>query len=81
MKALKLACGSNLAHSDVACAVDDPKGVWAVAQACGANPVPVIVPCHRVLGKNDCLTGLSGGLAYKKRLLALEGMLPGNLLG
>jgi len=47
--------------------------VRAVAQACGANPVPVIVPCHRVVGADGRLVGYGGGLPWKRYLLELEG--------
>ena len=43
------------------------------ASACGANPVPIIIPCHRVIASDGSLGGFGGGLALKKRLLALEG--------
>ena len=46
--------------------------IIAVGQACGRNPVPIIVPCHRVVGKNS-LGGYSGGLDLKRKLLELEG--------
>lgn len=72
--------GKTLAYSDVALAVQNPKGVRAVAQACGANPVGIIVPCHRVIGKNGSLTGYANGLEHKKHLLELEGALPKDLL-
>jgi len=47
-----------------------------VGQACGANPVPVLVPCHRVLAVGGRLGGFSGGLDWKRRLLAREGVVP-----
>jgi methylated-DNA-[protein]-cysteine S-methyltransferase len=50
-----------------------------VGAANGANPVPIVVPCHRVIGADGGLTGYGGGLALKERLLALEGVLPGEL--
>jgi len=46
----------------------------AVGTACGANPVPIIVPCHRVIASDGTLGGYSGGLAWKRRLLRLEGV-------
>lgn len=71
---LSIPYGRTLSYYDVACAVENPKGVRAVAQACGANPVSILVPCHRVIGKNGNLTGYTGGLDYKRRLLELEGV-------
>lgn len=47
----------------------------AVGAACGANPIPVIIPCHRVLAANGRLGGFSGGLDWKRRLLQIEGVL------
>ena len=51
----------------------------AVGQALKANPLPILIPCHRVIGKNGSLTGYSGGLENKKFLLALEGSLPESI--
>ena len=51
--------------------------VGAVGAANGANPLPIVLPCHRVIGAGGALTGYAGGLARKRRLLALEGCLPG----
>lgn len=77
----KIAYGKTLSYSDVAQTVQNLKGVRAVAQACGANPVGIIVPCHRVIGKSGQLTGYANGLEYKQRLLELEGVLPKRLPG
>ena len=49
----------------------------AVGNAVGHNPVSLIIPCHRVIGKNGSLTGYAGGIDKKRRLLALEGVDPG----
>jgi len=51
------------------------RSAQAVGQAVGRNPVSIIVPCHRVIGKNGSLTGYAGGLEYKRELLKLEGLL------
>ncbi|MNE91312.1 Methylated-DNA--protein-cysteine methyltransferase [compost metagenome] len=51
-----------------------PLAVRAVGAANGQNPIPVIVPCHRVIGANGTLTGYRGGLKLKQELLALEGI-------
>jgi len=56
--------------------IDRPKSVRAVGGACGANPIPVLIPCHRVLAANGRLGGFSGGLPWKRRLLAVEGRAP-----
>ncbi len=57
----------------VARKVGKPKAARAVGAACGANPVPLLVPCHRVIAGDGTLGGFSGGLSRKKRLLKLEG--------
>ncbi|HOF87265.1 MAG TPA: methylated-DNA--[protein]-cysteine S-methyltransferase [Armatimonadota bacterium] len=51
-----------------------PRGSRAVGQALARNPVPVVIPCHRVMGANGALTGFLGGLAWKRALLAHEGI-------
>lgn len=61
-------------YSDVASAIRNPKAIRAVGGAIGANPVSIVIPCHRVIGKNGSLTGYSGGLDVKERLLQLEGI-------
>jgi O-6-methylguanine DNA methyltransferase len=63
--------GSALTYAELARAVDSPRAFRAVGQACGANPLPLIVPCHRVLAEHG-LGGFGAGLAWKKRLLELE---------
>ncbi|HYG59326.1 MAG TPA: methylated-DNA--[protein]-cysteine S-methyltransferase [Symbiobacteriaceae bacterium] len=65
--------GQVCSYADIARLVGRPKAVRAVGAANGANPVPVIVPCHRVIGSNGKLTGFGGGLPLKERLLKLEG--------
>ncbi|MGL4930876.1 MAG: methylated-DNA--[protein]-cysteine S-methyltransferase, partial [Plesiomonas sp.] len=54
--------------------IGNPKAVRAVGGAIGANPLAIIIPCHRVLGKDRSLTGYSGGLPIKTALLTLEGI-------
>lgn len=66
--------GSTRTYGEVAGAVGTPKAARAVGQACGANRIPVIIPCHRVLAAGGGLGGFSGGLDWKMRLLALEGV-------
>jgi AraC family transcriptional regulator of adaptative response/methylated-DNA-[protein]-cysteine methyltransferase len=70
--------GSTKSYAEVAAAVGSPGGTRAVGNACGANPVPLLVPCHRVIASGGKLGGFSGGLDWKKRLLRAEGALPGN---
>jgi O-6-methylguanine DNA methyltransferase len=69
---VKIAAGGTWTYGMVAKAIGRPKAVRAVGAACGANPVPVLVPCHRVLAANQRLGGFSGGLDWKKKLLRAE---------
>jgi O-6-methylguanine DNA methyltransferase len=61
-------------YGELAKAIGRPKAVRAVGGACGANPIPVFIPCHRVLAAGGRLGGFSGGLDWKRRLLAAEGL-------
>jgi len=65
--------GETRSYAWVARRIGKPKAVRAVGAACGANPIPIIVPCHRVIASDGSLGGFSGGLALKRRLLELEG--------
>jgi methylated-DNA-[protein]-cysteine S-methyltransferase len=67
--------GTTCSYMDVARAMGSPKAVRAVGAAMGRNPIAIIVPCHRVVGSNGCLTGFAGGLKTKAHLLQLEGSL------
>jgi methylated-DNA-[protein]-cysteine S-methyltransferase len=67
--------GSTIAYGELARRVGRPDSVRAVAAAVGRTPVPIIVPCHRVVGADGSLTGYGGGLPRKRALLALEGQL------
>lgn len=71
-----IAYGQTLAYSDVAAAIDRPKAVRAVGAANGANPIPLVIPCHRVIARGGALQGYAGGLELKARLLAMESALP-----
>lgn len=64
--------GETRSYRDIAQAVGRPKAVRAVGQANHNNPIPIIIPCHRVVGANGSLTGYGGGLDLKERLLRLE---------
>jgi methylated-DNA-[protein]-cysteine S-methyltransferase len=72
LELLKIPYGETRSYSEVAIAVGSPKAVRAVGAANGANPIPIVVPCHRVIGSSGKLTGYGGGLELKKRLLDLE---------
>lgn len=67
--------GRARSYKWVAARVGGPKHARAVGLALGANPVPILVPCHRVVAQDGALGGFSGGLGMKRRLLALEGTL------
>ncbi|MFV8783287.1 methylated-DNA--[protein]-cysteine S-methyltransferase [Microbulbifer sp. SA54] len=69
--------GETRSYRELAEAIGNPKAVRAVARANGANPLSIVVPCHRVIGADGTLTGYAGGLEMKARLLALEGALVG----
>ncbi|MEQ8268730.1 MAG: methylated-DNA--[protein]-cysteine S-methyltransferase [Parvibaculum sp.] len=66
--------GETRSYADIAKAIGNPKGMRAVGLANGRNPIPVIVPCHRVIGADGSLTGFGGGLPTKKWLLEFEGI-------
>ncbi|MCK8045926.1 methylated-DNA--[protein]-cysteine S-methyltransferase [Shewanella sp. 1CM18E] len=66
--------GQSCSYGEIANKIARPKAVRAVGTANGANPIAIIVPCHRVIGKNGTLTGYAYGLALKQKLLILEGL-------
>ena len=66
--------GQTRSYGDIARAIGRPLATRAVGGACGANPIPLLVPCHRVLAANGKIGGFSGGLDWKRRLLASEGV-------
>jgi methylated-DNA-[protein]-cysteine S-methyltransferase len=68
--------GATLSYAGLAERIGRPTAVRAVGLANGANPVAVVVPCHRVIGSDGSLTGYGGGLPRKRWLLELEGALP-----
>lgn len=68
----KIPYGETLSYGELARRIGKADAVRAVGAANGANPIPIIVPCHRVIGSNGDLTGFGGGLPIKKKLLALE---------
>lgn len=65
--------GEVRSYKEVARSIGAPKAVRAVGGASNKNPVPILVPCHRVIGSNGSLVGYGGGLSIKERLLRLEG--------
>jgi O-6-methylguanine DNA methyltransferase len=70
---LRIPYGKLRTYGQVASAMRKPRATRAVGQAAGQNPVPILVPCHRVVGKGGSLVGFAGGITTKARLLRLEG--------
>jgi methylated-DNA-[protein]-cysteine S-methyltransferase len=70
---LRIPFGETISYAELARRIGRPAAVRAVGAANGANPIPVIVPCHRVIGTNGSLTGYGGGIQRKQWLLAHEG--------
>lgn len=70
---LKIEYGKTVSYKDVACNIGNCKGARGVGSAVGANNIPILIPCHRVIGNNRKLTGFSGGIEKKIKLLELEG--------
>jgi methylated-DNA-[protein]-cysteine S-methyltransferase len=68
--------GTVVGYGDLAGRVGQPGAAQAVGMAMGANPLPVVVPCHRVVESDGGIGGFGGGLETKRKLLALEGVLP-----
>lgn len=69
---LKIPYGETTSYGEIARRLGQPNAMRAVGLANGSNPIPIIVPCHRVIGSNGSLTGYGGGLSVKEKLLALE---------
>jgi methylated-DNA-[protein]-cysteine S-methyltransferase len=70
----KIPYGETVTYAQIASEIGRPKAVRAVGAAVGANPLMIVIPCHRVIGKDRTLTGFGGGLDLKTRLLAIEGL-------
>lgn len=68
--------GETISYAQLAARVDRPTASRAVGAANGRNPLPIVLPCHRVIGADGALTGFGGGLPTKQFLLKLEGALP-----
>lgn len=75
---LKIPYGRLRTYGQIAKSLRKPLATRAVGQAAGQNPLPILVPCHRVVGKGGCLVGFAGGITTKARLLRLEGHTLGN---
>ena len=66
--------GTTCTYGELAARIGNPRAVRAVGQANHHNPLPIFIPCHRVIGANGALTGYAGGLELKRSLLELEGI-------
>lgn len=69
---LSIDYGQTVSYSHIASLIGNPKAIRAVGSAIGKNPIPIIIPCHRVINKNGSLGGFNGGMKIKERLLAIE---------
>lgn len=69
---LKIEYGKTVSYSDVATAILNPRAVRAVGQAIHNNPIAILVPCHRVIGKNKKMVGYAYGIDVKEKLLKIE---------
>ncbi len=70
--------GVTATYGEIAQRIERPGAARAVGAAVGANPLPILIPCHRVIGARGSLTGYGGGLEIKAALLRLEGIQPGD---
>jgi len=77
---LAIGAGQTRSYGEVAAALGRQRATRAVGSACGANPLPLLIPCHRVLAADGGLGGFSGGLEWKRRLLQAEGAGSGGWL-
>jgi methylated-DNA-[protein]-cysteine S-methyltransferase len=68
----KIPYGETISYGELAKRIGNPNAARAVGLANGSNPIPIVIPCHRVIGSNGKLTGYGGGLPIKEKLLALE---------
>lgn len=69
---MKIPYGKTKTYKELAMLIGDPNAGRAVGNACNKNPIPIVIPCHRVIGSDGDLTGYAGGLDIKKYLLNLE---------
>jgi O-6-methylguanine DNA methyltransferase len=71
---LRIPLGQTASYSEIAERLGNRGATRAVGGACGANPIPLIIPCHRVLAAGQRIGGFSGGISWKRKLLVLEGI-------
>lgn len=69
---LQIPCGETRTYGQIAAAIGKPYASRAVGRACNRNPLWIVIPCHRVVGSNQHLTGYAGGISMKRALLELE---------
>lgn len=69
---LTISYGTTKSYQDIANQIGNYKACQAVGMACRTNPLPILIPCHRVIGKDGTLTGFGGGLGVKEHLLRIE---------
>ena len=74
----KIPYGKTATYGEIAGRLGNPSAVRAVGRANGANPIPIVIPCHRVIGSDGSLTGFGGGLGLKEALLVIEGSASGR---
>ncbi len=77
----EIPCGTTVSYAELAKRIGRPRAVRAVGLANGSNPVPIVIPCHRVIGSDGSLTGYGGGIDRKRWLLEHEKQACGNALG
>jgi methylated-DNA-[protein]-cysteine S-methyltransferase len=70
---VKIPFGTTVSYKELAVRLGDEKVIRAAASANGSNPLPIVIPCHRVIGSNGSLVGYGGGLKIKEKLLTIEG--------
>lgn len=73
--------GATISYAQLAQRIGNPAGTRAVGAANGRNPLPIVLPCHRVIGADGTMTGFGGGVPTKEFLLRLEGALPAEQVG
>ena len=73
--------GATISYAQLAQRIGNPAGTRAVGAANGRNPLPIVLPCHRVIGADSAMTGFGGGVPVKEFLLRLEGSLPAGQAG